>query len=113
MGDFDKLIAVLTGGARIIIDKPVDKINNLADEERDLANALLMIAKKYGKFNEDSTGIWAGYDNATKNEVKNIGVKCANCVLYLGGASCSIISTAVEPNGKCRFAIIPDGVVKG
>lgn len=112
MNDMDKLIAVLAGGARIIVDKPADKISNLVEEERDLANALLMIAKKYGKFNEDGTGIWAGYDSAAKNEVKNIGVKCSNCVLYVGGSTCSIISSSVEPEGKCRFAIIPDGVVK-
>lgn len=112
MNDMDKLIAILAGGARVIVRTPQDKINNLVDEERDLANALIMISKKYGKFNEDNTGIWAGYDSAAKNEVRDIGVKCSNCVLYLGGSSCSIIASAVEPGGKCRFAIIPDGVVK-
>ena len=112
MHDIDRLISIIAGGARLIVDKPEDKIGKLVDEERDLANALMMIARKYGKFNEDDTGIWAGYDSAAKNEVKDIGVKCSNCVLYLGGSSCSIISSAVEPGGKCRFAIIPDGVVK-
>lgn len=112
MNEVDKLIAVLAGGARIIVDKPADKIGQLVEEERDLANALIRIASKYGKFNEDGTGIWAGYDTASRNDVKNIGVKCANCVLYEGGKSCAIIATAVEPEGKCRFAIIPDGVVK-
>jgi hypothetical protein len=112
MHEVDKLISILTGGARIIVDKPVDKIGQLVEEERDLANALIKIAAKYGKFNEDGTGIWAGYDRASMNEVKDIGVKCSNCVLYQGGASCAIIASAVEPEGKCRFAIIPDGVVK-
>ena len=112
MHDIDRLISIIAGGAKLIVDKPEDKIGKLVDEERDLANALMMIARKYGKFNEDDTGIWAGYDSAEKNEVKDIGVKCSNCVLYLGGSSCSIISSAVEPGGKCRFAIIPDGVVK-
>jgi hypothetical protein len=112
MHDINQLIAMLAGGARIIVDKPEDKISKLGDEERDLANALLMIAKKYGKFNEDSTGIWAGYYPPAENKVKDIGVKCANCVLYQGGSSCSIISLPVQPEGKCRFAVIPDGVVK-
>ena len=70
------------------------------------------IAKKYGKFNEDDSGIWAGYTSAKDNDIKDIGVKCANCALYEGGSSCSIISAKVEPSGYCRFAIIPDGVVK-
>jgi len=84
---------------------------NLNPEERDLANALLLLAKKYGKFNEDETGIWAGYESGQANEVAAIGVKCSNCVLYRGGSECAIIDFEVEPDGKCRFAVIPDGVV--
>ena len=84
---------------------------NLNPEERDLANALLLLAEKYGKFNEDETGIWAGYEAADANEVAAIGVKCSNCVLYRGGSECAIIAAEVEPDGKCRFAVIPDGVV--
>jgi hypothetical protein len=85
---------------------------DLIPEEQDLAEALLEIADKYGKFNEDDTGIWAGYTPAEENEVASIGVKCGNCVLYRGGSECAIISAEVESEGKCRFAIIPDGVVK-
>ena len=80
-------------------------------EERDLAEALTEIADKYGKFNEDETGIWAGYMPADENKYKDIGVTCANCILYQGGTDCRIIAFSVEPLGKCRFAVIPDGVV--
>ena len=83
----------------------------LVAEEKDLAEALTEIADKYGKFNEDGTGIWAGYVSAEENKYKDIGVACANCVLYQGGADCRIIAANVEPLGKCRFAVIPDGVV--
>lgn len=84
----------------------------LVPEEKDLAEALLEIAETYGKFNEDGTGIYAGYVPPAENEVANIGVMCANCVLYRGGDDCAIVSMPVEPAGKCRFAVIPDGVVK-
>jgi hypothetical protein len=80
-------------------------------EEADLAESLKTIADTYGKFNEDETGIWAGYETPRENEVKDIGVKCGNCVLYQGGGVCSIIAEQVEEEGKCRFAIIPDGMV--
>ena len=80
-------------------------------EEQDLAAALLEIADKYGKFNEDETGIWAGYTPAAENEYKEIGVKCINCVLYEGPGVCKIIAQTIEDDGKCRFAVIPDGVV--
>jgi hypothetical protein len=83
----------------------------LVPEERDMAEALIEIAEKYGKFNEDGTGIYAAYTPAEINRDANIGVKCANCVLYLGGTQCKIIARAVEPEGKCRLAVIPDGIV--
>ena len=84
----------------------------LVPEEQDLASALIEISQKYGKFNEDEEGIWAGYTPPAENEVASIGVTCANCVLYAGGSDCKIIALPVEPTGKCRFAVIPDGVVK-
>lgn len=86
--------------------------SGLVPEEKDLADALIEIADKYGKFNEDATGIWAGYTPAAENKDKEIGVHCANCVLYVGGAECKIISIPVEPMGVCRFAVLPDGVIK-
>jgi hypothetical protein len=66
----------------------------------------------YGKFNEDENGIWAGYDSPEENDVKDIGVKCSNCVLHEGNGVCKIIAQQVEDEGKCRFAVIPDGVVQ-
>ena len=83
----------------------------LVPEESDLAEALIEIADTYGKFNEDATGIWAGYTPPEENNVRGIGVKCSNCVLYMGNGQCRIIELEVEDEGKCRFAVIPDGVV--
>jgi len=84
---------------------------DLTQDEAMLAMALIAIAEKYGKFNEDGTGIWAGYETPEENDEKEIGVKCSNCVLYAGGSVCKIIEASVDPEGKCRFAVIPDGVV--
>lgn len=83
----------------------------LVPEEKDLAEALLEVVSKHGKFNEDETGVWAGYTPPSQNEVASIGVTCLNCVFYEGGDKCKIIALPVEPTGKCRFAVIPDGVV--
>jgi HK97 family phage prohead protease len=84
---------------------------SLDKEEADLRDALLKIVARHGKFNEDSDGVWAGYSSPAENEVARIGVKCANCVFYKGGSNCKIIDMPVEPEGKCRFAVIPNGVV--
>ena len=90
-----------------------DKKPELVAEERELAESLVRIAGKYGKFDEDGDGIWAGYYPPAENKVKDIGVKCSNCVLYQGEGKCKILDLKVEDEGKCRFAIIPDGVVVG
>jgi hypothetical protein len=85
----------------------------LIPEERDLAEAIYEVVQKHGKFDQDGDGVWAGYTPAAENEVASIGVKCSNCVFYQGGDQCAIISLDVEPEGKCRFAMLPEGAVKG
>ena len=84
----------------------------LVPEEADLAEALLKIVDKYGKFNDDNTGVWAGYDSAEKNLANAaIGVKCGNCVFFNAPNGCAIIVAEVEDGGLCRFAVLPDGSV--
>ena len=101
------------GGGYRVTKGDINKVaEDLTEEEASLADALTMIAGIYGKFNEDETGIWAGYDSPEENDVKDIGVKCSSCVLYEGNGVCKIIAQEVEEEGKCRFAVIPDGVVQ-
>lgn len=87
----------------------------LIPEEQALAEALLYITQKYGKFDQDGDGVWAGYTPAAENDVANIGVVCKNCVFYSedenGNDVCQIIALPIEDLGKCRFAVIPEGVV--
>jgi hypothetical protein len=89
--------------------------SGLVPEERDLANAILAVVEKHGKFNEDRVGVWAGYTPASENKDAAIGVICRNCVFYTedeqGNDLCQIISLQIEDLGKCRLAIIPDGIV--
>jgi hypothetical protein len=87
----------------------------LIPEERDLAEAIYEVVQKHGKFDQDGDGVWAGYTPAYENEDAEIGVKCSNCVFYRGGSECAIIALKVDENGegKCRFAILPEGAVKG
>ncbi len=91
--------------------EPTPRETNLVPEEQDLAEALIEIADKYGKFNEDQTGIWADYHEPEDNPYAEMGVKCSNCVLYRGGEECAVVAFKVHPEGYCRFAVLPDGTV--
>lgn len=85
----------------------------LIPEEEDLAKAIYEVVQKHGKFDQDGDGVWAGYTPASENEDAAIGVKCSNCVFYQGGDQCAVIALSVEPEGKCRFAMLPEGAVQG
>jgi len=104
------------GGGYRTVSKSEESINKVADDldeqEAVLSDMLIAITRTYGKFNEDGTGVWAGYDSPAENDVADIGVKCSNCILYDGNGVCKIIEIKVEDEGKCRFAIIPDDMVE-
>lgn len=113
---YTDVLAQIDGGTTASALHALAAAGILVAEEQDLMRALIEIADKYGKFNEDGTGIWAGYTPAAENKVADIGVKCENCVFYTHDENdndvCRIISLPIEDEGKCRFAVIPDGVVK-
>jgi hypothetical protein len=82
--------------------------------EKQLADALLAIVKKYGKLaDRDEKGIWVGYESPEENDDAKIGVKCANCYLQESEKVCKIASVKIAPEGKCRLAVIPPGMVNG
>lgn len=83
----------------------------LVPEERDFADAILQIVATHGKFDDDNSGVWVGYTSAARNDKKDKGIYCEHCVFYAGGTECMIIAQPVEPEGMCRLAAIPDGVV--
>jgi len=110
------IIAALMGGKPVVIapaPKRVD-FSRLNPAESALAESLISVASKFGTFDESGCGIYAAYESGATNEDQNIGVKCENCVMYLGGDKCRIVNLPgkVEATGKCRFAVIPDGVVQ-
>lgn len=84
----------------------------VAPAEREFANSLLAIVKKYGKLSDnDGNGIWVGYVPESENENYEIGVRCENCILHESKSICKIVKQGIEPGGYCRLAAIPDGVV--
>jgi hypothetical protein len=88
------------------------KVPALSPAEQDFANALLAIAKKYGKLaDQDKNGIWVGYVSQQENDNYDIGVRCENCVLHESDYACKVVKRPIEPGGYCRLAAIPNGMV--
>jgi hypothetical protein len=86
----------------------------LSPAEKSLHDALCDVAAEHGKFGaEKSSSIYPNYESPSENEDAKIGVKCGNCSFYKGEGNCKIVAQKVEANGRCRFAAIPDGYVKG
>jgi hypothetical protein len=113
MGNPSPILKLLSGGMRLVLDTPKDGDKIFVDQqETAVATSLLAVVAKYGKFDQDGDGVWAGYKPASQNDKRHIGVKCSNCIMWKGGSECKLIALPVEPEGKCRFAVIPNDVVK-
>lgn len=98
--------------ADLLSEMEQTEMSKLHPAEQELADALLSIVSKYGKLaDRDEKGIWVGYEGPEENEDAAIGVKCANCTLHETEVVCKIAKVAIHPEGKCRLAIIPPGMV--
>lgn len=85
--------------------------DSLSNDEKELANSLLSLAEKIGPLDKGE-GVWVGYEGASTNPTKDIGVKCGNCALHKSENACAILDQEIEMDGACRFAVIPPGLVK-
>jgi hypothetical protein len=84
--------------------------NELPEDEKALANALLQLSEKVGPLDK-ANNIWVGYVGPEENDNLEIGVKCGNCALIKSENACAILDMEIHPNGNCRFAVIPPGYV--
>jgi len=75
---------------RLVLDTPKDGDKIFVDQqETAVATSLLAVVAKYGKFDQDGDGVWAGYKPASQNDKRHIGVKCSNCIMWKGGSECN------------------------
>lgn len=82
----------------------------LSPDETVLADNLLATYDEVGPLDE-SDDIWVTYTAGADNEDASIGVKCANCSFYKNSEQCTILSLAIDPDGICRFSVIPPSKV--
>ena len=95
--------------------KMEDLYEQLSEPEKEFHDSLVALAEKYGPLDNESTGIWIGYESPAQNKDASIGVMCGNCSLHFekedGGLGCKILSYEIQEMGKCRLAAIPPGSV--
>jgi hypothetical protein len=91
------------------VNKPI--YDSLSEDEKKLADSLIELSDEVGPLDE-AKGIWVGYVNEKDNPNYSIGVNCGNCALMCCENGCKVLKQSIEPGGNCRFAVIPDGLVK-
>jgi HK97 family phage prohead protease len=77
----------------------------LSQANRDLAEAQEMIAADEGQWPQEGA---AGAHYMGESPFSGRGIMCANCVFFEGGGACEIVQGDIDPNGVCKFWIIPE-----
>jgi len=70
------------------------------------------VVEEYGKFNKSAKADGAHYAPAAANPFKNEGMICGNCVYFIGGGGCEIVSGSIESDAICKLWIIPETLIK-
>lgn len=90
-------------------EEPEDK---LTDRQKMLYEAYEKVAEEYGKFDQSAKANGAHYASAVLNPFKDEGMVCGNCVYFIGGGACEIVSGKIEPMAICKLWIIPQELIK-
>lgn len=106
-----------------IHEKSSDNDDDQEDPEdtpkKDLTNRQQMMYENYesvvemhGMFDQSAKASGAHYAPGQLNPFKNEGLICGNCVFFVGGGSCEVVSGQIDPNGICKLWIIPQKLIK-
>lgn len=89
------------------------------DPEADLNNRQKMlyeyyekVTEEFGKFDQTAKANGAHYAPGALNPFKEEGMMCGNCVFFIGGGYCEIVSGKIEPDAICKLWIIPENLIK-
>ena len=70
------------------------------------------VVEEFGKFDQTSKANGAHYAPGDENPFIEQGLVCSNCVYFMGGQACEIVSGTIQPNGICKLWIIPEELIK-
>lgn len=90
-------------------DDPKKKLN---DRQHALHKLYEMVVEEYGMFDQSAKANGAHYARAKDNPFINEGLKCGNCIFYMGGGACELVKGTIESDAVCKLWIIPEELIK-
>lgn len=90
-------------------DSQDDRLN---DRQNMMYETYESIIEMHGLFDQTSKANGSHYAPADKNPFIEEGMICGNCVFFIGGGKCELVSGKIEPNGICKLWIIPQELIK-
>jgi predicted ABC-type ATPase len=99
--------------AETILDRAMEKEmyepeDELNARQQVLYNQIEDVVARYGAFNTGIGADGAHYMSPENNPFAEYGMKCSNCVFFEGGGGCEILNVEVQPEGACKFWIVPE-----
>jgi hypothetical protein len=88
---------------------PESKLN---DRQKMMYEHYEHVVEEYGRFDQSAKANGAHYAPASLNPFKDEGMICGNCVYFIGGGKCEIVSGKIEANAICKLWIIPQELIK-
>lgn len=85
---------------------------DLNDRQKKLYEYYEDVVEEFGKFDQTAKANGAHYAPAALNPFKEEGMICGNCVYFIGGGYCEIVSGKIESNAICKLWIIPENLIK-
>lgn len=85
---------------------------DLNDRQKMLYEHYEHVVEQFGKFDQTAKANGAHYAPAALNPFKEEGMICGNCVYFIGGGYCEIVSGKIESNAICKLWIIPENLIK-
>lgn len=91
------------------MDDPHQKLN---DRQKMMYEHYEMVVDEYGKFDQGGKANGAHYADGELNPFAKAGMICGNCVFFMGGQACELVSGKIDPNGICKLWIIPEELIQ-
>jgi hypothetical protein len=92
-------------------EDPDDPENNLNPRQKLMYEHYEHVVEMFGKFDQSSAADGAHYAPAAKNPFVKEGLVCSNCVYFMGGQACEIVSGIIQPSAICKLWIIPEDLI--